>query len=79
MKKLKKGSIYCGECDGKGSITASFNNYKSITSMTCPRCHGDGQFDWIEQVIGKRKETNTTKSRVLSGFNYINKTHKVGK
>jgi len=47
--------------------------------MTCPRCHGDGQFDWIEQVIGKRKETNTTKSRVLSGFNYINKTHKVGK
>ncbi len=56
-KSLKEGSSYCKECDGTGHIKLEYSNkaYGIDASITCPQCHGNGQFDWIEQVVGKNK------------------------
>ena len=64
MKSLKKGNIYCKECNGYGTIELSYKrcSYGSsndilVKNLVCPQCHGDGQLDWIEQVVGKKSKT----------------------
>jgi len=66
MKPLKEGNIYCKECNGNGTIELSYkrcsygsSNDISVENLVCPQCHGDGQFDWIEQVVGKHKTINS--------------------
>jgi len=76
---MKKGVYKCKLCKGTGEVKKITKcvyagiNHEIIQNINCEYCKGDGYLDWIEAVVGKRKETNTTKSRVLSGFNYINK------
>jgi len=53
-KSLKRGSIYCKECDGTGELNIKYNNNEGNFKITCPMCYGNGQFDWIEQVVGKK-------------------------
>jgi DnaJ-class molecular chaperone len=54
MKKpLKEGSEYCKECNGTGQIPVESTTHGSF-QFTCPMCHGDGQFDWIEKITGKK-------------------------
>ncbi len=77
MKKLKKGEVKCDKCEGNGLAKKpkifrdSGGTYITIDmNHTCRKCKGDGKLDWIENIVGKEQGT---KSRVLSGFNYINK------
>jgi len=59
--KLKKGLVYCNECDGFGEVTnaSEFINppdkspYTLSSVLPCFKCRGTGQLDWIERVVGK--------------------------
>ena len=55
----------CDKCEGTGyqdkeyavTITAaSGDNYTMGYSRTCLKCHGKGEVDWIEAVVGKKIE-----------------------
>lgn len=41
----------CEFCDGKGFHD---DPVKHNTYHTCQECQGDGEFDWIENIVGKR-------------------------
>lgn len=63
-KSLKKGSSYCKECDGTGRVELTFEQAYGISSggsnlknIVCTKCNGTGQFDWIEQVVGKKSKS----------------------
>jgi len=40
----------CKECNGTGEIEVTGVDY----NYTCPVCKGDGKFDWIEAIVGKK-------------------------
>lgn len=54
---MSDGSEFvCEKCEGTGC-------YRSITSdvtdprfLRCPQCQGEGKLDWIENIVGKKKE-----------------------
>lgn len=66
---LKPGSKYCMVCHGFG-ILGYTQHYETIRTgykqrriatfkepVICGECNGDGQFDWVEDVVGKRTST----------------------
>ena len=58
MKKEK-----CTYCNGEGEIwdvegEIQYNGIEVTTVNPCPKCHGFGHLDWIEQVVGKGTEPN---------------------
>lgn len=51
----------CEKCEGHGYgaetvITALKNELK--IAVQCDRCHGQGSLDWIENVVGKVKNSS---------------------
>ena len=60
-KSLKKGSVYCKECDGTGLIELTYNQAYGISdgpnlkNIVCTYCDGSGQLDRIEAVVGKNR------------------------
>jgi len=42
----------CKECNGKG--TKLIREFKLFE--TCKKCHGDGEFNWLDKILGKRTE-----------------------
>ena len=77
MKKVKLsseyGEVYCDRCEGTGEI--DIKNYKSVTryfkrnyKQICPKCNGKGKLDWIENVMGKKKEYSDFDDEM--SFNY---------
>lgn len=62
--KLNPGDHVCDLCEGKGKIPAEKNPDVIIGIVgqltKCPKCQGVGKLDWIENVIGKKKEVEIT-------------------
>jgi len=60
-KLLKKGFHYCNKCHGNGKVkphkvfSMRYFMGEKITNK-CPKCDGKGQLDWIEKVIGVKKD-----------------------
>ncbi len=59
----------CPKCEGLGWVDLSED-----IKGTCDKCHGDGIFDWIHEMVGKRRSTLfieskkvTSKDRRLKG------------
>lgn len=66
-KELNPGSRYCDKCQGYGTLGYK-QNFEDFTSVggkiiripttrdyiMCADCNGEGQFDWIEQAVGKK-------------------------
>lgn len=46
--ELEQGEVICSSCSGVGS---------------CSKCHGDGKLDWIENILGKKKQLNKLNGR----------------
>ncbi len=46
----------CDECLGGGLIEVEENDnpYYIPYYVTCPKCMGDGELDWIENIVGKK-------------------------
>lgn len=60
---MKPGKIKCDKCNGSGyqkdeyKVTMrslSGTDYTMGYSRTCLKCHGKGEVDWIEAVVGKK-------------------------
>ena len=51
--KLEEWEKICPDCKGKGFITEKNYEIGATTKYTCPRCCGDGKFDWLENIFGK--------------------------
>jgi hypothetical protein len=45
----------CEECEGTGVIPVERRTDGGTIAAICPKCDGDGKFDWIEQAIGKKR------------------------
>ncbi len=60
--KLKKGEVKCDKCKGKGKIPAKDHPRVYISTegslFECPKCFGTGKLDWVENIVGKRKDEN---------------------
>jgi len=50
------GEVICDECDGKGEVQYQIDECQS-TEVRCPKCFGDGKLDWVENAMGKKKES----------------------
>ena len=37
-----------------------------ILTYSCPKCHGEGKMDWIENIIGKRKDYIISRKTVVA-------------
>lgn len=60
---LQEGEEICEECNGEGTYNM-FNDRPAqfSTKRLCPKCYGDGKFDWIEKVMGKPVQSSSTSS-----------------
>jgi len=62
--ELNSGEELCPECHG-GKIGFCFEaGY--YTSQECPLCLGTGKLDWVEKIVGKKKEEKI-KSNTIYG------------
>jgi len=43
--------ITCDRCNGCGEV---YKN-KIISCSVCPKCDGEGTLDWIDNILGKKK------------------------
>lgn len=60
---LNEGEELCHRCDGYGE--EKFNpNFIPQFPFTCTVCHGTGKLDWIEKVVGKKKNPNQFKFHI---------------
>jgi hypothetical protein len=53
---LNPGEVICDECEG-GRFRYDLDNYDIGKYNTCPKCHGIGKLDWVENVVGKKEPT----------------------
>lgn len=67
---LKDDEIICTNCHGSGrqEFTISHSKGSERFTINCQQCDGDGKFDWIENVLGKKNHgplriDNLTKNR----------------
>ena len=69
MKPLKEGETICPECNGKGEYPVV--NEKGIIRgyNICEKCLGHGKLDWVEVIVGKRR--NIEGWRILYGTNSL--------
>ena len=69
--ELKEGEVLCPDCKGSGNQAKwdTIPDYR--VTLECETCNGTGKLDWIEAVVGKKKELEQIKFRTLSGFNYL--------
>jgi hypothetical protein len=50
----------CDKCKGTGEYYQCVGHLKRIERqgdamlLKCPKCHGDGYLDWVENIVGKR-------------------------
>lgn len=60
MNKLKPGEVKCEKCKGTGyNLKAPDNNIPRYQKLPpCPKCHGSGKLDWIENVVGKKPKND---------------------
>lgn len=49
-------TIICENCNGLGFLLNDFRISKNNNKFhkICPKCLGDGSFDWIENIVGKK-------------------------
>ena len=50
---LKPGETFCPECKGSGKAEPWDSAGYTITPE-CPKCLGDGKFDWVQRIMGKK-------------------------
>lgn len=53
--KLNPSDKMCLTCNGSGIIPPSERKDGGTIAAICSDCDGDGKFDWVEQVVGKKK------------------------
>jgi hypothetical protein len=56
---LNEGEVICSKCKGGGTWPQLFmdeHNDDAAQYYLCPKCHGVGKLDWIEQATGKPKK-----------------------
>ena len=59
--KLEEGEVICDKCNGTGEKT-----YEGWGGLPCDRCLGHGKLDWIENMMGKKRDR-----QVLDGTSFV--------
>jgi hypothetical protein len=54
--EIKDHEFICTRCNGTGRVDAWKAGDYTIEPH-CPDCGGDGKFDWIERIMGKKKDS----------------------
>jgi Zn ribbon nucleic-acid-binding protein len=62
--KLNPGEILCPKCKGSGKGKTWKSGDFEITPE-CSKCLGDGKFDWIERVTGKRRPFDYIEQEII--------------
>lgn len=73
MNKIKHGEFYeCQKCEGLGYVPPKkepkfpcwrSTHYAYCKECVCTECWGAGQFDWIENIVGKSEPENGSYGR----------------
>lgn len=67
--ELKPGNVWCDKCYGYGThgfrywterqwLGDDYANIEHKEPLTCPKCKGHKQLDWIELIVGKKKTSS---------------------
>ena len=53
---INDDEVLCDKCNGLGYLLNEFRISKNNNKFhkVCPKCLGDGSFDWIENIVGKK-------------------------
>lgn len=53
----KPGMVKCDRCDGSGEVIndLSAGLHKWMPLIMCRKCQGEGELDWVENIVGKKR------------------------
>lgn len=63
MKELEDYEVICPQCKGTGK-SKSWEAGGFIITPECPKCLGEGKFDWIQRVVGKARSFDSLEAWV---------------
>jgi DnaJ-class molecular chaperone len=52
---INEGEQFCPKCDGKGKVPRVKSHFGLSGMLICDKCLGDGKIDWVEKVVGKKR------------------------
>ncbi len=65
-KDLKNGVYFCSRCKGTGILDFKLYLVELFSIVEpCPKCGGLGSIDWIENIVGRKKDKLVIKLVVL--------------
>ncbi len=70
--KLKEGEVICDKCNGNGKSKSYHLFLQHTERRECDNCNGEGKLDWIENVVGKKRDK--IKMNILYG-SFIHSNH----
>ena len=65
---LEEGEVICSKCEGVGFVDKIKSDNTSLYKGSCPKCHGTGKLDWIENVLGKKPDHHSSSSSGTSSL-----------
>lgn len=60
--------IECNECNGTGRLPDQIHGNVTFTNCICKKCQGVGKLDWIENVVGKKRNIHEIDAGLYADF-----------
>ena len=56
---LEEGEVLCSVCHGEGvEWRVNIKTITNKTSLECTKCDGNGKLNWLDNMMGGKKEDN---------------------
>jgi hypothetical protein len=68
MNNLNPSDKICDECNGTGYIIAEKRTDGGTIAAICRVCDGDGKFDWVEIIVGKKPFVRKRDKMIVSYY-----------
>lgn len=57
FSEIRHQNYICKDCKGKGKKKIR-TSYQTYIEIFCPKCNGKGYLDWVENIVGVKKNLN---------------------
>lgn len=75
MEKIKKKK--CDKCSGKGYVYEKPEGSLKKHNITCPKCQGKCQLDWVEMITGIEDDDTVITFHIPVSNQMIEKGYKI--